>query len=311
MGLTKEQLKERLGYIGASDAAAVLGLSRWATPLSVWAEKTGEVEPEDISDKLHIEVGTELESLVCKLFTKRTGKKITNAPKTFYHSKYPFLAANLDGIIESEDAVFEAKTASGWKAKEWEGESIPQEYIVQVLHQLAVTGKKIGYIACLIGGNADFRWKVVPRDEKAIAQIIKKEVDFWQKFVLPKVMPLTITKNDSDTLFKLFPMGINEEPVELGPKADILVDTLKALQQDEKALKGQIDKTRNEIKAMLKDAEIGFTANWRITWRNQISKRVNIDKLKEKDWDIYLKYAEEGKSRVLRFSDIKKTKEAK
>jgi len=179
MGLTQEQLLERQNYIGASDAAGVLGLSRWRTPIEVWAEKTGQVPQEDKSGILAIEVGVELEDLVAKLFTKRTGLKVRRANETRFHKTHPFLACNLDRLIEGTDEILECKTASGWKAKEWEGEEIPQEYVIQVLFQLAVTGKKRGHIACLIGGNADFRYKVVERDEVAIKQIVEKCAAFW------------------------------------------------------------------------------------------------------------------------------------
>ncbi len=126
--LTPEQVSERTAYLGGSDAAAVLGLSRWSSPLTVWAIKTGQIVSEDKSDQLAIQVGNELEDAVCRLFTKRTGKKVARVNETIFHPKHPFLGANIDRRIVGEDSVLEAKTASGWKAKEWTGEDIPIEY---------------------------------------------------------------------------------------------------------------------------------------------------------------------------------------
>lgn len=306
--LTKEQVQERTKYIGSSDAAAVLGLSRWKTRLEVWAEKTAKVPKEDISDRLPIEVGHELENLVAKLFMKRTGKTVHRMKQTVFHPNHPFIAANIDRRVVGEKALLECKTASGWKAKEWEGEEIPQEYIIQVLHQLAVTGMDTAYIACLIGGNQDFRWKTIRRDSDTMSQIIQKEAQFWIKYIEPKIMPDIITKNDGDILYKLFPMGVDEEAIKLNDEANALVESLEGYQEDLKSLEGQIDKTKNELKSLLKDHTVGLSDKYKVTWRNQVMRRVNTTKLKSEMPEVHSKYLSENKMRVLRFSKLKNKK---
>ena len=68
-------MTDRTKFIGGSDAAAVVGLSRWKSPIELWAEKTGQVEPEDVSDKMAVRVGKKLESAVAEFFEEETGKK--------------------------------------------------------------------------------------------------------------------------------------------------------------------------------------------------------------------------------------------
>ena len=305
MSLTKEQVKERIKYIGASETASILGLSRWSTPLKVWSEKVGAIEPEDISDKLSVEVGNELEELVAKLFTKRTGKKVHRVNETIFHPKYSFLGANLDFRVVGEDALLECKTASGWKAKEWSQGEVPQEYHIQVLQQLAVTGKSHGYASVLIGGNQEFVWARIDRDEETIKTMIERQVSFWNKYVVPKIMPAIITKDDSDVLFNLFPEGDDSEPVELEEYANQLVDSIQAQQQDLKNLENSIDLEKNNLRAMLKDHSIGITDRFKITWKNQITRRIDTQKLKEEQLEIYRQYTPPKKSRVLRISQIK------
>jgi putative phage-type endonuclease len=305
MTLTQEQVRERLSYIGASDAAAVLGLSRWQTPLEIWAEKTGQVPPKDLSANLAVEVGTELEDLVAKLFTKRTGKKVRRVNETKFHKTHPFLACNLDRIVEGTDDLLECKTASGWKAKEWEGEEIPQEYVIQVMHQLMVTGRQVGWIACLIGGNADFRYKKIVRDDTAIKLMLEKEVHFWKTFVEPKVMPTLITKNDADILGELFPMGESEEPIELGDDANQKLDMLEGFEADLKALEGQIDQTKNEIRALLQDRQAGLTDRWKVTWKDVVSRRIDSTRMKKEAPELYADWSNVSKARTLRVSKLK------
>ena len=290
--LTSEQVAGRTKFIGGSDAAGVLGLSRWQTPLSVWASKTGQLPDEDKSDILAIEVGNELEDLVCRLFTKKTGKALRRVNEAIFHPKYPFIGAHLDRRVVGEDAIFEAKTASGWKAKEWEGEDIPREYILQVMHYLAVTGQKRAYIACLIGGNQKFVWKEVDRDEDMIRDMISREVAFWREFVEPKIMPTTVTASDGDTLYKLFPLDDQTE-VELTDEANKLCESIGAMVFDKKTLDAQIDQAKNELRLMLGEHSIGKTGTYKVSWLAQEKKEYTV---------------QASKTRVLRVAKIKETK---
>jgi len=304
--ITETQRKERLLYIGASDCAGVLGLSRWKTPLALWAEKTGQVVPEDISGKLHIRVGNELEDLVRKLFSEESGKTVHRVNETITHSSYPFIKANLDGRIVGEKAGFEAKTCNGWAAKSWEGEEIPQEYILQCMHSLAVTGWDRWYIAVLIGGNSDFRWKTVERDEKIISQIVKAEVEFWKEFVEPEIMPITIKKDDGDVLAQLFPMAEGEQdPVELDDEADRLIESIQAQIEDFELLKGNIETDKNRLKVLLKDKPVGESDLYKVTWKEQTSRRVDLKKLKEEFLETWRQCSKPSTSRPLRIAKKK------
>lgn len=264
--LTPDQLKERIGYIGASDAAAVIGMSRWKTPLQVWAEKTGLIEPDDLSENLAVELGNELEPFVATKFSKITGKKVEVCPETIYHPEHRFIAANIDRRVAGENAVLECKTASAWKAKEWEGEEFPPEYVIQVWHQLAVTGAEVGYLAVLIG-NADFKIKEVRRDEKVIKDLIAREVKFWTEFVVPKVPP-SVKAKDSNTLLALFPNADTEEPISLSDEANATAELLEGMERDHRALGAQIEEQKNRIKIMLGKAKCGTTGLWEFKWSN-------------------------------------------
>jgi len=288
---------DRSQFIGGSDAAAVVGMSRWSTPLHVWAEKTGQIETHQL-DSEAAELGTYLEEYVARRFTKETGKKVHRVNETRFHPKYPFLGANIDRRVVGEEAILECKTTSAWKAKEWDGEEIPHEYIIQVTHYLAVTGAKKAYIAVLIG-NQDFKWKTIERDEKLIQNIISREVEFWNKFVVPKVMPTTVSKNDSDTLYQLFPVASPESTVDLGDEGARLIESRNALYQDAITLEGHIAEVENSLKAMIKDNESGMAGKWKVYWQNQSQTRLDTKRIKLEIPEIYSKYGTVSKFRKL------------
>ena len=137
-------------YIGGSDISAIMGMSRWKTPLKLWAEKTLKLPAPDLSDNEAVELGKDLEEFVAQKFSSKTGKQVRRAPKMYSHSDFPFMVAHVDRLITGSDELLECKTCSAFKADEWEYETIeeeqpdgtikkvqiekiPQEYILQVM----------------------------------------------------------------------------------------------------------------------------------------------------------------------------------
>lgn len=286
--LTLEQFEERKNYIGASEAAAAIGLSRWQTPLELWAAKTGQIELSQ-EETLPMWCGNELEEVVAKRFMLETGKKVRRDNSTIYHKCYPFLACHIDRKVEGEDTILQCKTASAWKEKEWDGEEIPHEYIIQEYHELACTGYKKAIIACLIG-NHKFVIKEIYRDDKILNDLVTKEVHFWKEFVEKKIMP-GVLSSDNEILGRLFPQAHEGQVIQLSDIATRLCENLEALNQDKFVTEKLIEKARNELKAMIKDNEIGQTGTYQIKWCNvhkdeyivkaQDYRSLRIKKLKE------------------------------
>jgi putative phage-type endonuclease len=302
MTLTKEQLKERTKYIGASEAAAVIGLSRWETPLSIWSYKTGQIE--ESSNSLAAWLGNELEETVAKLFTKETGKKVRRVNEPFTHKEHDFIKCHIDRKVEGEPAILQCKTASAWKAKEWK-DDIPAEYLIQEYHELACSGYERAYIAVLIG-NQDFKMKVLKRDDKIIKDIIDKEVFFWKNFVLTGQMPI-VSAQDNETLLALFPDAKMDSFIELENPDDInrTIELLEGLKSDRTQVENRIEQLENTLKQALQDNEAGQTNRYQVTWKNQTQERINSKKLKEEQPEIAQKYITTSSFRVLRYKEVK------
>jgi putative phage-type endonuclease len=152
----EEWLLQRRQGIGGSDAAAIMGISKFKTPFQVYLEKSGEVIETEESEFAYW--GNQLEELVAKEFTARTGKKAHRRNAILSHPDYPWMTANLDRVVVGESALLECKTTNAYNYKEWQDDEIPESYIIQVQHYMAVTNFEKAYIACLIGGNR-FIWK--------------------------------------------------------------------------------------------------------------------------------------------------------
>jgi len=180
-GLTEQNIENRKKGIGASEAAIVLGLNSYVSPYQLWLVKTGKAKSEDLSDVPIVHWGNVLEEPIAEEYERVSGNKIRRLTSTLFHKKYPHMLCHLDRKIEGERKHLECKFAM-MARDEW-GESgsdfVPLKYIVQVQHQLAVTGYDEADLAVLIGGY-DFRIYPFKRDEALIARIEKDVTAFWQ-----------------------------------------------------------------------------------------------------------------------------------
>ena len=172
--------------IGSSDAATAVGLNPYKSTLELWLEKTGrdanlpKVDPHDEESPLYW--GTLLEPIVAAHYTKRTGHRVRriNAVLQNPDSDKHWMLANIDReIIGVPDVhILECKTAGINGARLWK-DGVPEYVQLQVMHQLAVTGKQAADVAVLIGGQHLEIHRIV-RDETLIARLIELERHFWQ-----------------------------------------------------------------------------------------------------------------------------------
>jgi len=294
-------LGDRNKYIGGTDAAGVLAMSRWSSPMKVFAEKTGLIVTEDIGNKLYVKLGKKLEDIVAELFCDETGKKVRRVNETLFHPKYNFIGANIDRRIVGENAILECKTVSAWKSKEWGGEEIPREYIVQCLHYLAVTGADTAYIAVLIG-NQDFKWKIIRRDEGILSDIVNREVTFWKDYVEKNEIPQVVTKYDAGPLDDMFPKE-NGVEIQLNDEANQIIEILDSYKQDRNNLDGLIDQKENELKLLLGEAKSGTTSLYKVNWSNSTYSSIDGKSLQIDMPDIWSKYY---KTRPIRRFSYKK-----
>ena len=189
--LTREEwLQLRRNGIGGSDASVIMGKNPYRSILQLWEEKTGKLPVTDNGNEFTY-WGNVMEPIIRKEFMNRTGLKVRQKHAMIFHEEYPYLFADVDGIVtdeRGEKCIFEAKTASQYKADQWEN-GVPEEYVLQVQHYLAVCGMNKAYIAALIGGNK-FVFTIIYRDDSLIEELIVKEKEFWEECVLTDTEPV-------------------------------------------------------------------------------------------------------------------------
>lgn len=268
MSTTPEQLALRKHGLGATDCAAVLGLSEFKTPLQVWTEKRGLVEPPKQNEAMYW--GLALEPLVAERYAKETGRVLWHPEQVYHHPKHDFIACTPDRLVEGEPRGVECKTTSAWNRDKWGRpgtDEIPAGYVVQCLVCMACTGLRVWDVPVLIGGN-EWRCYTVAWDAVLWAEMEARLVAWWQRHMVEGVEPPAVAA-DNGWLASRYPDAdgtlapATDEVWQFATNRKLAVDALK-----------QAEAAKDTAEAMLKaligsgDGFVGADGDWRVTWRN-------------------------------------------
>ena len=207
----EDWLDVRKQGIGASDAAAAVGLNPYQSPLELWMIKTGrdgdmpKPDPNDESSPMYW--GNILEPIVAQHYARRTGYKVRKVNAVLQHADPDkhWMLANLDySVVGNPDVqILECKTAGEWGAKLWR-DGVPAYVQCQVQHQLAVTGRSAADVCVLLCGQ-EIRIHRIERDDDLIARLIELERQFWHYVETDTPPPADGSESSGKALKYLYP----------------------------------------------------------------------------------------------------------
>ena len=167
--------EERRAFIGGSDARIIMGTDE-AALIRLWQEKRGEAEPRDFSTNLIVQLGVVTEDLNRRWFELNSGQAVRDPQKRVRHPLIRWMAATLDGIVESTGAVFEAKFMLPWSFSE---EEAAQKHMAQLQHNMRVTGAAAAALSIITGGG---KWVnlTIAADPLYQHLLVTAERNFWR-----------------------------------------------------------------------------------------------------------------------------------
>lgn len=302
-GVTEEKFRElRTMGIGGSDAGAIMGLSKYKSPMLVVADKLGLTKYEE-SDATRR--GKRMEPVIRENLAKWAAEidgvpievyEVFDSPWLYQSVEYPFMLANIDGLVKHRDhglCLLEIKTADIRLETEWANNGVPDSYYAQVQHYMSVLGLNMAIVFVLIGLNPEIRY--VPRNDKFIASMIEEERIIWHDFVEKKLLPS--------------PSGLDRENDFLNETyANPSQDVIDLSGFEEKAarhvfLKNEIDALTAErdcitafFKDQLKDAKRGTMPGYVATWSRFKSKSFDKSALEKENPDLVARFTTEKDS---------------
>lgn len=308
-GMSREEwINSRHASIGGSDAAAVLGLGAYNSAYALWAEKTGKMIPEDISDKEAVRLGNDLEQYVAERFMEATGKKVRRDNNIITNDQYPFAHANVDRLVVGENAGLECKTTSSWEiAQKLKSEEIPDQWYCQMTHYMMVTGAERWYLAALVFGVGFYHF-TIERDEAEITALAMAEEEFWdrvEKRVAPPVDGLKATGEALKTIFRDSNPGSVADLTMVGHHIECYTELSRQI----KDLEEQQAEHENAIKEFMGFSESGSYGDTKITWKTQSRRTFDKDSFEAANGKIADCYYKTSQTRTFRVSrKEKKTK---
>ncbi len=289
-----EWLEQRRKGIGGSDVAGILGVSKWSSPIKVYMDKIGELPPVEDNEAMYW--GRVQEEIVAKEFELRSGMKVRRSNVIHQHPKYPWMLANVDRLIIGQKAGLECKTASSYLLDAWEGDQVPDAYLLQCMHYMEVLGYDEWWIAVLIGGNR-FVYKKIERDQELIDFIVQKEAEFWQRVENRTPPDFDGSEASGVLLSKLYPQSVDGEVALLNPEEDEWIKAYLSAKQEIKTVEERLTLAENHLKGLMGECEFARCGEFEIKWKTQKSNRIDTKTLQADMPEIYKKYLKESISR--------------
>lgn len=264
-------LAARRQHVTATDVSAICGINPWRSPLDVYLDKRGLMEPQPENDAMRM--GKRLQPVVLDLYEESTGVPIRRYAddELVVCPSLPWAAATPDAMRVADDfRVVEAKTVGERSAAQW-GEpgtdDVPDYYLVQVAWQMLVTGRDLADLAALFGGR---NFGIYPiRNVGALQNaLVERCGRFWREHVEAGVAPeIGAGESAARYLRQQFPRDTRPDLLPSDERLDVLAARLSELRAAFQRYDVESETVENLIKADIGDAA-GIQGNgWRATWK--------------------------------------------
>jgi putative phage-type endonuclease len=305
---------KRKTYLGGSDAAAILGVSPYATPVELWLEKTGQAAPkpfDPVRERIFAR-GKKLEPVVLdmvldKLREQGHDVELLATNKRYTDPDYPFLSCEIDFelMLDGEHINGDCKTVTGFARRKWgeeDSEEVPIEYAAQFMHGLGITRRRKTLVAALIGlDDVAIYWTIA--DDETIEAMREKSITFWNDHVLAGVAPDTFTFDDVKLLFPVdngLSIAASPEIAQKVVELEGIKYKIKTLEEREELLKHEIADFINPFSVLL------FDGKEICSWKGQNDTRLDMEKFKDEQPELFNQYKRTKVIRVLRIKKAKK-----
>ncbi|HEY6014923.1 MAG TPA: YqaJ viral recombinase family protein, partial [Candidatus Limnocylindrales bacterium] len=248
-------LEQRQTGIGASEVAALFGVSPWQSPWEVWALKTGRLQPPPENEAMMR--GRILEDGVADLWVATLPKDKPvrlRRQGLMRHRAHSWMLATVDRLSVCQEGRCVVEIKTGTDLSDWDGDETPVAYQLQTQQQLAVTGRDHAHLVVL-GPRFQLLERTIPRDDELIADMVEHLGGWWQRHVVEDLEP-DATARAADALARLYGNPDPDAVIDLPTDLVDAPDRIRKLTDEAKALEAQADELRARIKQAAGNASI-------------------------------------------------------
>lgn len=304
--MTAPAVWDRRAFLGGSDVAAVLGISKRAdkTPLALYLEKTAD-EPVVSPDNNAKRWGRLQEDVVALAFAEETGRKVTPAASEARHPDFPFLVGHVDRLVDDGAAILECKTSRfGGDFGEEHTDELPEDYLAQVHFYLELLRVPVCHVAVLVAGQDLLKYEV-QRDPEVGAELVEACVHFWKHHVQARRPPDPIHNREAARRWR----ATLDKTVAMDDAAKLDLVQLVTVRQQLEHLEKEKEELELRLKLLLEDATALVDARGvpLVTWKASTSQRFDMERFKAEQPDLHAQFLKTTETR--RFLITKTAKE--
>lgn len=282
-------LAERKKSIGGSEIGAIMGTNQFQSPYALWCERTGKTPA--FEGNLATEIGTFLEPFVADRFTRETGIELEKTDDIWRNDLYPVIHATPDRICKNQRAGLEIKTTDYLNTEAFHGVRFPAKYYWQCVQYMAVCEMNVWYLAVLVANRELHIYQLVrdmsiPQDARAetciyvdeseINNMYRTAEDFWNCIQRDMPPPMDGSAATAEALGQRYPTSSKRRCVL--PGCEGLFGDYRMLRNQAEMISKQIEAIKNEVKAMMQDAEIGTVGCYKATWVSTEKKGFDVER---------------------------------
>lgn len=290
--ITEKQRQERKKGIGGSEAAAVVGWSKFKSAYELWCEKT-----QDLASKQSkvMQLGNALEKHVTALYEKEMGVKVDHCDETIIHPDFKFIRANIDGYIAGKNIGVEIKTTAVDKNMNLQDLTENKDWLCQVAHYSEVQNFKEYHVFVYHRVTQQTKLYIYKPCESFQDALLKKEVDFFRNHIETLIPPSVETLKD---IKKHFNYAEDLQAVANESVRDKMSRLIQLQLQ-----KKEIQKEENEIKTDVflemgtANQLVDESGNYLASWKEVESNRFDTSSFKQAYPDLYEQFLTSSKTR--------------
>ena len=295
MYINQDFTQDRSKYLGGSDIGALLGFSKFRTPLEVWLEKTGKK-----TKKIHslpVRFGSFAEKFVADEYSLATGHDLLCDESIYLHLEHRFMGAHIDRFVLGNGnncpptRILECKTANPFSSGDWGdagSDGVPMSYLCQCIWYMAITGIEKTDLAVLFG-NCDFKIYEISRDLELEALVIQRASSFWNDHVLKDIPPPSVSEADCQLLFG---KGSPNKCAQATPETLELIKRLHLLNSEIEIREKELSSIKQSIMGQMGDAELlSYAGQTLATWKApKPSYRLDAKRLQQEHAELVGQY---------------------
>lgn len=293
-------LAARQHGIGGSEVGALVGVSEYETPFSVYnTKKSG---GKDLSEIAAVEWGHRLEHVVAEKTAEEIGLVSRFGGGLWASMEKPFLRVTPDrfatkprswsavGVIECKTAGDDEHWASGTIRPNGHGTgSAPLSYQAQIQWQMGILGLKIGWLGCYVSNQArDFFTVEVHFDPEWFHELVAAAERFWFQNVLADEPPMHDLRHPkTEELLKTLHPTVIQPSVDLPEGTEMWLEDYYRRKLALEAAQADFDEVKNYFRVMTGDAGAAYLGDRKIVGYPEVSsKRVDVELLRQDYPDI-------------------------